>query len=777
MRSRAKPAGKKPLNILLVGSGGREHAIAWKLSQSPRLAGLWIAPGNAGTTTLGNNVSISADDIPTLVSFAREKSIDLVMVGPELPLDQGLSDALQATGVLVFGPTRAAAQIETSKAFAKGFMQRHDIPTARYAAFSDHAEAATYLQTVDYPVVLKASGLAGGKGVLLPETREAALQDLASLMVTRSLGAAGAQVVIEERLEGEEVSLLAFTDGVTVSPLPPAQDHKRLLEGDQGPNTGGMGAYAPAPACPPGLVQELTRTVLQPAVDGLRVEGYRYCGVLYAGLMLTSHGPYVLEFNCRFGDPETQVLLPLLESDLVDIAEACALETLWRLPIQWKSGACACVVLASAGYPGHYETGKPISGLDKQRENSLVFHAGTRVDGNQVTTAGGRVLGVPAWADDLPQALQLAQEATDGINFEGRQYRKDIGRRGLRHVQTTPGAYTRAGVSIDAGNQAVKLMTSAVRSTYNPAVLAGIGSFGGLYDASALKAMRHPVLVASTDGVGTKIMLAARAGRYLSIGQDIVNHCINDVLVQGARPLFFLDYFASSHLEPPLVAEIVRGIALACSAASCPLIGGETAEMPGVYQPGQFDLAGTLVGLVENEQRLPRLASIRAGDLLLGLRSSGPHTNGYSLLRRIFENTPLDAILPGMERPLVDILLEPHRSYLPLLIPLLDQAASPIKALAHITGGGLLENIPRSLPSHLTAHIQRGSWPVPALYPLVQEMGSISDDEMPRVFNLGIGMVAVIDPSNLQTVQQVIPEETWVIGRLIPGEPKVVIDW
>jgi phosphoribosylamine--glycine ligase/phosphoribosylaminoimidazole synthetase len=761
-------------NVLLVGAGGREHAIAWKLAQSPRLGRLWIAPGNPGTAGLGTNVPIGVEDIRALVDFAREQSIGLVIVGPEAPLALGLADALQDAGIPVFGPTHAAAQLETSKVFSKAFMQRHAIPTARYAAFSEYAAAARYLETVDYPVVIKASGLAAGKGVLLPETRAEARQALSELMVAQSLGSAGCEVVIEERLEGEEVSLLAFTDGVSVRAMPPAQDHKRLLEGDLGPNTGGMGAYAPAPACPPALAEELTRTILQAAVDGLRSEGIRYQGVLYAGLMLTPGGPKALEFNCRFGDPETQALLPLLESDLLEITAACANGALDQVETRWKTGACACVVLASSGYPVSSSASMPIQGLEAAREDCVVFHAATKREADQILTAGGRVLGVTAWAADLPAALERAQAAAGEIHFAGKQFRGDIGVKGLRRLQPARSAYADAGVSIDSGNRAVSLMSAAVRSTYDERVLAGIGAFGGLFDVSALKTMQRPVLVASTDGIGTKIMLAVRAGRFASLGHDIVNHCIDDILVQGARPIFFLDYFATDRLKPDVAAEIVGGMAEACRAAGCALIGGETAEMPGVYRPGELDVAGAIVGLVEYARILPK-TTLRPGDLLLGLRSSGPHTNGFSLLRRVFANTPLEAVLPGLDRPLADLLLAPHRSYLPLLTPLLDHPAAPVKALAHITGGGLLENIPRVLPEGLDAQLRSGAWPVPALYRTVQQMGGVSDAELARVFNLGIGMVVVIAPENLAAVQEMLPEETWVIGELALGSRKVQI--
>ena len=338
----------------------------------------------------------------------------------------------------------------------------------------------------------------------------------------------------------------------------------------------------------------------------------------------------------------------------------------------------------------------------------------------------------------------------------------------------TDSAYTASGVNIDSGNRAVELMRDAVRSTYGPEVLAGIGAFGGLFDASALKALRDPVLVASTDGVGTKVKLAAQVGRFESIGHGIVNHCINDILVQGARPLFFLDYIASSRLDPEMVIAMVSGVAAACREAGCALLGGETAEMPGVYLPGEFDVAGTIVGVVDRAALLPR-PDLQPGDLLLGLSSSGPHTNGYSLIRKVFENVPLDTVFPELGQPLAHALLVPHRSYLALLQSAIRHPPPAVKALAHLTGGGFIENIPRILPDGIGAVVRRGSWPVPPLFQLIQQRGNITAAEMHRVFNMGIGIVAVIAPEDLPALQAGIPEETFVIGELAPGEKKVVL--
>jgi phosphoribosylaminoimidazole synthetase len=325
-----------------------------------------------------------------------------------------------------------------------------------------------------------------------------------------------------------------------------------------------------------------------------------------------------------------------------------------------------------------------------------------------------------------------------------------------------------SGVDINAGNRTIDLMKSAVKSTYTPSVLAGIGSFGGLFDASALKDMKSPVLVASTDGVGTKVKLAASVGRFRGIGHDIVNHCINDILVQGARPLFFMDYFATSKLNPEQTAEVVTGIAEACKEASMALLGGETAEMPGVYQPNEFDLAGTIIGVVEREDVLPH-NNLQAGDVLIGLTSSGPHTNGYSLIRKVFLDMPLESVIPELGCLLADALLAPHRSYYPILHPLL----SNIKALVHITGGGFMENIPRILPDDLDAKIKIDSWTPPPLWKLIQSEGHIATDEMYRVFNMGIGMIAIVDKIKSAEIQKLIPEQSFIIGELVSGKKKV----
>jgi phosphoribosylamine---glycine ligase len=419
------------MKVLVIGSGGREHALVWKIRQSPKLKNLYALPGNPGIAQLAENISaISVHDHAAIVDFCKQKDIDLVIVGPEAPLAASLGDTLSAERIHCFGPRQAAAQIETSKVFAKDFMTRHQIPTARYATFRHLEEAIQYLKAADHPIVIKASGLAAGKGVLLPETIDEAQATLKSILVDKAFGEAGDEVVIEERLTGQEVSLMAFADGTTVVPMIPAQDHKRLLNGDEGPNTGGMGAYAPAPIFTAEMMNEALEFGLKPAVNGLKREGTPFVGVLYAGLMLTANGIRVLEFNCRFGDPETQVVLPLLETDLLDIADACVNGKLADIEIRWKNGAAVCVVLASKGYPDKVESGKFVT-IGELPGDMICFHAGTKMQDENVVTSGGRVFGLTGWANDIESALNKVYSNIDKVSFEGMQYRKDIAFRAL----------------------------------------------------------------------------------------------------------------------------------------------------------------------------------------------------------------------------------------------------------------------------------------------------------------------------------------------------------
>ncbi|MFA5113645.1 MAG: phosphoribosylamine--glycine ligase [Candidatus Margulisiibacteriota bacterium] len=426
------------MKVLVVGSGGREHALVWKIAQSPKVDKLFCAPGNAGTAGLAENVPLKAEDLPGLLKFARENKVDLTVIGPEVPLCAGIVNLFEQNGLRAFGPRQEAARIEGSKVFSKEFMIKYEIPTAQAGIFSDPGKAKAYIEEVGAPIVVKADGLAAGKGVVVCQTKQEALEAVDLIMGAREFGSAGDKVIIEECLAGEEASIIAFTDGKSVIPLASSQDHKRVFDGDQGPNTGGMGAYSPAPIVTDRLMEQINLDVLKPFVAGMRQEGIKYQGVIYAGIMVTKKGPLVLEFNARFGDPETQPIMMRMKSDIIPILEAIIDEKLDDRLIEWDERAAVCVVLAAGGYPGKYEKGIPLKGLDRidQLDNVMVFHAGTStVAGHEsrVVTAGGRVLGVTALGGSIKFAIDKAYQAVNLIKFKGMHYRKDIGKKALKY--------------------------------------------------------------------------------------------------------------------------------------------------------------------------------------------------------------------------------------------------------------------------------------------------------------------------------------------------------
>jgi phosphoribosylamine--glycine ligase len=427
-----------PTNVIVIGKGGREHALVWKLAQSPRAGKVFCAPGNAGTAQDGTNVPIDASEFDKLARFCLKEKIGLAVIGPEEPLALGLSDYLRKRGIKVFGPSQAAARVETSKVFAKTLMRHADVPTSEFRIFDHPDPARTYVETRDYPVVVKADGLAAGKGVIVCKDLPEAKKAIERIMVKEEFGEkAGRQVVVEKRLDGEELSVLALVGGRTILPLPACQDHKPALDGDKGPNTGGMGAYCPAPAGTEELLKEVESSVFVPIVHAMKRGRFPFGGVLFAGLMLTNQGMRVLEFNARFGDPETQVVLMRLKADLLELLEAVADERLGEYEdgkIEWDLRPAVCVVLCSGGYPGKYDTGKVITGLDAAAKlpDVKVFHAGTRLQGDRVVTDGGRVLGVTALGDDLAKAKARAYEAVKLIQFPGMHYRTDIADKALR---------------------------------------------------------------------------------------------------------------------------------------------------------------------------------------------------------------------------------------------------------------------------------------------------------------------------------------------------------
>jgi len=422
------------MKVLVVGGGGREHALVWKIAQSPKVSKVFCAPGNAGISQQATLVPIKANDLEGLLGFALKEHVDLTVVGPEDPLTRGIVDLFESEGLLIFGPNRKAAEIEGSKAFAKEMMKKYGIPTASFRTFKDRAEAVTYLQSQKLPIVVKADGLAAGKGVIVCKSLEEAIRAVDQIMVEKAFGDAGNQVVIEECLVGEEASFIAFTDGMTIIPTASSQDHKAVYDGDEGPNTGGMGAYSPAPVVTPKIHERTMNEIVRPMIEGMAREGRPYKGALYAGVMVSEGQPKVLEFNARFGDPETQPVLMRMKSDIVPVLEACCHGKLSDQRIEWDKRASVCVVMASGGYPGDYEKGKTIQGLEdvSRMKDVYVFQAATIMDQNRIVTHGGRVLGVTGLGEDIPRAIERTYQAVRKISWEGVHYRNDIGQKALR---------------------------------------------------------------------------------------------------------------------------------------------------------------------------------------------------------------------------------------------------------------------------------------------------------------------------------------------------------
>ncbi|KMU90068.1 phosphoribosylformylglycinamidine cyclo-ligase [Coccidioides immitis H538.4] len=774
------------LRVLVVGSGGREHALAWRLSQSSLVDAVYCAPGNGGTAAKASskisNVAIKSDDYPGLVSFAQRENVNLVVPGPEAPLVDGIQGYFQAVGIRCFGPSKAAARMEGSKTFSKDFMQRHNIPTARYQNFNDYKSACEYLDSIDHDVVIKASGLAAGKGVIMPQNKEEALQALKEIMLDRQFGEAGDEVVIEEFLEGDELSVLTFSDGYTIRSLPPAQDHKRIFDGDQGPNTGGMGCYAPTRIASKEVIAEIDTTIVKPSIDGMRKEGFPFVGILFTGLMMTKNGPKVLEYNVRGGDPETQTLLPLLsnDTDLAEVMVACTEHWLDGVTIKVEPKFAATVIAVAEGYPGSYAKGRDIT-LDTPASDTLVFHAGTTMVDNHLKSSGGRVIAATATSNTLEDAVKKAYSGMSTIHFQGMYYRKDIAHRAFRDSSSQKEGltYASAGVSIDAGNELVNRIKANVARTKRPGSDAVIGGFGGAFSLADCNSGFHsasPTLIAAIDGVGTKLKVAHEMQTHNTVGIDLVAMNVNDLVVQGAEPLLFLDCYSCGKLDVETAASFVSGVADGCVEAGCALVGGETAEMPGLFVDAAYDAAGAALGAIDTSKNaiLPITEKMKAGDVLLGLSSSGPHSNGYSLIRKIVDLSGLSYQDPApfetSAASLGAALLTPTRIYVkPLLSALGSFASGAIKGLAHITGGGLVENVPRALPGHLCAEIDVTTWPLPSVFKWLKKTGNVSSAEMGRALNNGIGMVMVVsaeEAGNIKSYMEKQGEKVFVIGSL-----------
>lgn len=851
--------------VLVLGSGAREHALAWKLSKSPEVSVVFVGPGNGG---IGNSygqaepfdsspmvnvdVAISAPKFEEVIAFCRQYDVGLVVVGPEQMLADGLADQLRAEDIPVFGPSKAAAQIEASKAFAKDFMKRHNIPTAEYQTFSAQnggLEAALkYIDSVPFDVVVKASGLAAGKGVVVPETAEEAKAAVRECLEAKKFGDAGAEVVLEERMFGPECSILALCDGKRIAVLPPAQDHKRIFDGDRGPNTGGMGAFAPTPVVKPEMMEQIRKEILMPTIDGLRAEGKPFIGCLFAGLMITANGPKVIEFNCRFGDPETQAVLPLLECDLYHVLNSCASGELVNpdTAIGVSENTCAVsVTMASGGYPENFEKGYRISGLERACivPGVTIFHAGTKpVDNTSLRlaanggsgalqrmlhhrmmtrgvtkptsclTSGGRVLAVTAVANGgIAEARERAYVAVRSIRFEKCHYRKDIGSSAIEipRPRTRSGAeissmaslhhhsehktgqphrkssatYLEAGVDIEM-DEAIRAGTrNLMTKTNRPGCeLAGPD---GEEAHCAVKALGYeaPEVVSSTNGIGTKLKVATAMGQFRSIGTDLLALCANDIAARGAEPLMFSSHHSCCQLDAQQALEVNEGVAEGCREAVCAFTEAKTAEMPGVYNSSSFDLVGFAVGAAERGKLLPQREAMKEGDVLIGLSSSGLHSNGFSLLRSVVQAAGIryQAAAPfDPTRSFGEVLLAPTRIYVKTILALAKEGL--LRGAAPITRGGLSRSVPRILPKHLKALVKAENWELPPLFRWIAARCNIPCDELAATFNCGIGMVLITAQEHKDEVMtrlKDMDEEAHIIGELLPrkdGQGQMHID-
>lgn len=803
---------------MIIGNGGREHAILNQLLLSPTVANIYITQGNGATHFLKHptinveNIAVGASkkDFPQLLEFSIKHDVDLVIPGPELPLVDGIVDFFRYNNnsgkkILVFGPDAKAAYMEGSKTFSKDFMHKHNIPTAEYKNFTDNQfeEAKQYIESVNHRVVIKASGIAGGKGVLIPTSKEEAIEALEQVMVQKQFGDAGDEVVVEEFLDGDEISILTISDGYTFINFPPSQDHKKIGNDDAGLNTGGMGSYAPTPiATDPKLLQIINDEIVKPSIDGMRKDGFPFTGVLFTGIILTKDGrPKVLEYNVRFGDPETQSVLPLINNATTDLAQVLLAAAEGRLDsVNFEidhTKFATTVIMAANGYPGSYEKGHEIT-VDHDAIANLdtdvrVVHSGTKVNNEgKVVTNGGRVLGVTAVAHNLKQSVTDVYEATKHVSFKDHYYRTDIAHRAFKFQEKQQQkqaankksiTYEDSGVSVDNGNLLVDRIKSLVKSTKRSGADSDIGGFGGLFDlaAAGYEDAASTLLVAATDGVGTKLRIAQESNIHNTVGIDLVAMNVNDLVVQGAEPLFFLDYFATGKLDIQVAHDFVSGVVEGCKIAGCALVGGETSEMPGMYEGNHYDTNGTSVGAVLKDQMLPKIDAMQAGDVVLGLRSDGLHSNGFSLVRKIIEVNELDLNSPApwngnnqnqKQQTVAEACLVPTRIYVKPILQVLKSTSdkADILGLAHITGGGLVENIPRTLPKHLSAKIDYGSWEVPSIFKWFGKYGNVPVSDFFKTFNAGVGMAVIVRKANFEQVAKIFEsagETVFKIGELV----------
>jgi len=819
--------------VLVLGSGAREHALACKIAASVEVSCVYVAPGNGGTSSadplspkdfgnaplVGAALEVTGPDFAEVISFCQDEDIHLVVVGPEVMLADGIVDVLKAQGIATFGPSKAASQIESSKAFAKDFMARHKIPTSVYKTFKGKESlqaALAYVDEAPFQVVVKASGLAAGKGVIVPANRDEAKAAVRDFLEKGTMGQAGAEIVLEEKMEGPECSVLCLTDGTNMTVLPPAQDHKRAFDGDEGPNTGGMGAFAPTPTVDAAMLERIKREILVPTIEGMKSEKTEFRGCLFAGLMLTADGPKVIEFNCRFGDPETQAIMPLLECDFYSVLKSCVEGRLKEDAVRvLPKTSCVSIVMASGGYPGKYEVGHEISGLRHARcvPGVSIYHAGTKAEGmsegsskknkesnhvvslnrlvgrgrsqsicnSKIVSNGGRVLAVTAVGHGLAEARERAYVATRAISFKGAFFRTDIaspkdasdgmGRHGTRARAT----YLGAGVDVSMEHAIMVSIAPLLQRTNRAGCESlhedgGAAGLAGLCNLAAIKGLKNPMLVSSTSSVGTKLKVAMAMDKFSTVGVDLVALLVNDVAARGAEPVFMMGHLAAPKLDAEQALNINQGLADGCVEAGCAMLGSKTAEMPGIFTASGIDISGFVVGVMEQSEPLPHLSKMKPGDVLIGLPSSGLHSNGFSLLRSLAEAggikyrgvSPFDPT-----RTFGEVLLTPSRIYSHAVLALAK--AGQLKGAAPITSGGLLRGVPRALPKELQAQLRADKWELPAVFRWIAWKFEIPCHEMVATFNCGIGMVLVVGQEHKEEALQILKglqEEPVIIGEL-----------
>lgn len=757
--------------VLIIGNGGREHCLAQSFSRSSLVDTVYVLPGMCHFYQNVVNIDLDPNDLQSIINWSKSNNIDMVIPGGESLLVNGIVDKMKSFGIDCFGPTKKAARIEGSKSFAKDFMKKYNIPTADYQTFDDAKKAFEYIDSINHDFVIKVSGPASGKGVFLPNSLDEAYDIINAIMIEKKFGESGDKIIIEQKLLGEELSIMCFCDGYTIKSMLAAQDHKRINDDDEGPNTGGMGAYSPVSLADDLLIETINKDILVPTIKNMRKENMPFKGVLFVGIMVTTNGPYVIEYNVRLGDPETQVVIPLMKNDIYEISKACIDGTLDSINLEFMDKKAVTVVASSHGYPAAYEKGKEIF-YDElyftKNTDVNVYFAGATKQNNKITTIGGRVFSLTAFGYTIDEAIINAYNAMQHIRFENMHYRKDIAKREKKYIKNKL-TYKQSGVNINEANNFISIIKPLVKSTIIDGADSEIGGFGGLFDLSKLN-YKNPVLVSSTDGVGTKILLTIQLNKYDTIGIDLVAMSVNDLIVQGAKPLFFLDYYSMGKLESSKAKQIIKGIVDGCKESNCALIGGETAEMNILYRKNDYDLAGFCVGIVEKTQILPKLDDMKDGDALIGISSSGIHSNGYSLIHNIIKKNKLslnEKISENVTETLGEILMKPTRIYINLLIPLINKGI--IKAMCHITGGGIIENLPRVLPKNKKAVIDTLSWKKDYIFKYLRSKGNVDNFEMLKTFNCGIGMILIINNENLDEIEKYFEnknEKFYSIGKI-----------